>query len=65
MIHKIENFIHIHLAPTLVPINIGSLTLFNLVLLKNSKLLLFYGVREFNTSFINYSFDQPTPYIGV
>ena len=65
MIHKINNFIHILLAPILVPINIGSLTLLNLVLLKNSKLLLFYGVRGFNTYFINYSFDQPTPYIGI
>ena len=65
MIHKIDNFIHIFIAPILVPINIGLLTLFNLVLLKNSKLLLFYGARGFNTSFIHYSFDQSNRYIGV
>ena len=65
MIHKINNFIHILLAPILVPINIGSLTIFNLVLLKNSKLLLFYGARGFKTSFIHFSFDQPNRYICI
>ena len=65
MIHKINNFIHILLAPILVPINIRALTIFNLVLLKNSKLLLFYGAIGFKTTFINYSFDQPNRYFGV